>query len=187
MSKPFLTVKEYAEQTGFTSQYVYKLIKNGKLSEFVEIRNGKKVIRSEALEQIQKEKEKEKPEPDVTGQQIFAVLQEQLRAKDEQIVALQTALQRSQDLLRTEQNIRYATERRILLLEGQLQTSVDKSTPEAEESILRASEDVTKESEMAAGATDPAEPGQQTSQEVGKRQVSIWQRIQRAIRGQDKT
>ena len=185
MDNQYLTIKEFANQAGVSAQYVYKQINSGKLEKYAETVDGKKVLKPEALQIIGKQKHDNQMTTD--EQSIVSFLQEQLTEKDRQIAELQKALTQAQELLRTEQNVRYFSERRILLLEGQLQTSGDRTTPEAEKSNLGASEDVAEGSDMAAGATDPTEPGQQTSQEVGKRQVSIWQRIQRAIRGQDKT
>lgn len=49
MNKEYLTVKEYAEIKGCSTQYVYKLLQT-KLQPFVELVEGRKVLKIEVLE-----------------------------------------------------------------------------------------------------------------------------------------
>lgn len=120
MENQYLTPKQLADATGVSVQYIYQLIKTDKLSPYVEkitVKGRQRtMLRTEAVEQFKERKAESTP---TTEQQLIAILQEQLSAKDKQIEELQA-------IIKTEQGLRYSAETRIALLEGTV------TDPEAE-------------------------------------------------------
>ena len=99
MEKQYLTVKEYAEGAGITTQAVYKQMKK-QLAPFVVEQDGKKLILATALQTSCKPEEEENPEESspeddgcqqVTNQlqtvtnQVIEILRQQLETKDRQL------------------------------------------------------------------------------------------------------
>ena len=118
MQKEYLTVSQFAKKVGVTPQYVYKQLNDGKLSEYVEMVDGKKRIRSDALEVFQKKPKKEQ----TTEQQLIAILREQLQAKDKQIEELQA-------IVKAEQSLRYGAESRLKAIESRTETETVNPAP----------------------------------------------------------
>lgn len=116
MQKEYLTVSQFAKKVGVSPQYVYKQLNEGKLSEYVEMVDGKKRIRSEALDTFQKKAKKEQ----TTEQQLIAILREQLQSKDRQIEELQA-------IVKAEQSLRYSAESRLLAIESHTETETEDS------------------------------------------------------------
>lgn len=181
MNSEYLTVKVFANKAGVSTQYVYKQIRDGKLSQYTENIDGKLFLKPEALEKVGKQKHDN--QKSTNEQPIVSFLQDQLIEKDRQIAELQTALQRSQELLRTEQNIRYAVEKRILLLEGQQAAGADKTTVEAEKADTGDSGAVTGDS----GSTDQNESTRPNVERAGiadsEEHETFWRRIWKTFRG----
>lgn len=182
MNSEYLTIKEFANKAGVSAQYVYKQIRDGKLTEYTEIIDGKRYLKPEALEKIGKQKHDNKES--TNEQTIVSFLQDQLNAKDKQIAELQTALQRSQELLKREQDIIAVTQKRLLLLEGDQAAGAEEPTGEAEEAVTGDSGAVTE----ASGGADQEQNDRQTSRKptaehIEKRRLSFWDRIKAAIRG----
>lgn len=182
MNSEYLTIKEFANKAGVSAQYVYKQIRDGKLTEYTEIIDGKRYLKPEALEKIGKQRHDNKES--TNEQTIVSFLQDQLNAKDKQIAELQTALQRSQELLKREQDIIAVTQKRLLLLEGDQAAGAEEPTGEAEEAVTGDSGAVTE----ASGGADQEQNDRQTSRKptaehIEKRRLSFWGRIKAAIRG----
>jgi len=189
MNGQYLTIKEFSKKAGVSPQYVYKEIRDGKLTQYTEIVDGKKVLKPEALEIIGKRKHDNKNS--TNDQSIVSLLRDQLNEKDRQIEELHTELQRSQELLqrsqellKREQDIRIVTEKRLLLLEGQ-------QIEEPEETTSKAEKAVTDDSKAVTGASGRADQGQNNGRrrknpidkQVGKRSVTFWDRFRRGRRG----
>ena len=47
MNSEYLTIKEFANKAGVSAQYVYKQIRDGKLTEYSEIIDGKRYLKPE--------------------------------------------------------------------------------------------------------------------------------------------
>jgi len=151
MQKEYLTVSQFAKKVGVSPQYVYKQLNEGKLSEFVEIVDGKKRIRSDALEVFQKKPKKEQ----TTEQQLITILREQLQAKDKQIEELQA-------IVKAEQSLRYGVESRLKAIESRTETETvnPASTP--------------TDGNMDATASRTATPA---TQERSQGTPSLWKRF----------
>lgn len=95
----YLSISEFANSAGVSTQSVYKRLQTD-LKEFTTIKNGKKVISDEALKLYYKHnnKQQKRQQNDNELQQVVKLLQEQLKAKDEQIARLQNALELQQQL-----------------------------------------------------------------------------------------
>ena len=91
----FLTISEFATASGVTSQAIYKRLQKD-LKAFVKVENGKKYINKDGLKLFNKT-EKDNPVNNEL-QKVIELLQEQLKAKDEQIAGLQIALEIQQQL-----------------------------------------------------------------------------------------
>lgn len=131
MEKQYFTIKEFAKQAGISPQYVYKQLKTGKLSQYAETIDGKKMLKAEALAEYRQNKNKQK-EP-TTEQQLISILQDQLSAKDRQIEELQA-------IVKAEQSLRYSAEHRLSLLEGTVTDGTVKPAEEPTEAAAEASE-----------------------------------------------
>lgn len=96
MDKELLTIKEFAEVAGVSPQAVYKQL-NNKLKPYLTIVDGKKMLNTTAIELFKKPDIK--PTVDSTNiQQLINMLQTELNAKNQQIEALQSALDQAQKL-----------------------------------------------------------------------------------------
>ncbi|HEY5555637.1 hypothetical protein [Acetobacterium sp.] len=93
--KTYVTVKEFADMTGKTTQAIYKRIKEPSMLEFVKIKNGHTLISTDALD-LFNIKTADKPiKKDLQSNVIlpsnvswaFDILIEQLATKDVQIAA----------------------------------------------------------------------------------------------------
>ena len=95
----YLSISEFANSAGVSTQSVYKRLQTD-LKEFTTVKNGKKVISDEALKLYYKHNNKQQKhqQNDNELQQVVKLLQEQLKAKDEQIARLQNALELQQQL-----------------------------------------------------------------------------------------
>lgn len=95
----YFSISEFANSAGVSTQSVYKRLQTD-LKEFTTVKNGKKVISDEALKLYYKHNNKQQKhqQNDNELQQVVKLLQEQLKAKDEQIARLQNALELQQQL-----------------------------------------------------------------------------------------
>ena len=191
MNSDYMTVKEFAKKAGVSSQYVYKQIRDGKLTKYIEIIDGKKFLKSEALEKIGKQKNDNQKQ--TNDQPLVSFLQDQLNAKDKQIAELQMALQRSQELLKREQDIRLVTEKRLMMLEEQRETEVEEPSGETEKAVTDSSEvDKTdpkqdnwrRSSDQSGGEAEKEQIHQNGATEhVEKGRISLWKLFWGTIRG----
>ena len=94
--KELLTIKEFAELSGRTTQAVYKQL-NTKLSPFVKLVNNKKMVEKRALkevfdiniEQLKQQNLNEETNPESP---LYEISKAELEAKNEQILNLQVEL-----------------------------------------------------------------------------------------------
>lgn len=91
----FLTISEFATASGVTSQAIYKRLQKD-LKAFVKVENGKKYINKDGLKLFEKTEKNNQVNNEL--QKVIELLQEQLKAKDEQIAGLQRALEIQQQL-----------------------------------------------------------------------------------------
>lgn len=82
-----ITVKELARELNISVQAVYKMLKKEKYKKYISVVDGKKLIKKEILEEINK------PDKNINGVQIYAddmqkALFKQLEIKDKQIEQL---------------------------------------------------------------------------------------------------
>lgn len=183
MNSENLTIKQFAKKAGVSTQYVYKQIREGKLTEYTEIVDGKKYLKPEALEKIGKQKQDNQIQ--TNEQTIVSFLQEQLKEKDRQIAELQEMLKQSQELLRIE---KVTTERRILMLEEQITEQTDGNTAKAEEAFTGQSEADSGRSEKTESVAGGADRNRSETNPKGLKQTkqkpeTFWKRLQKAIRG----
>lgn len=92
----FISVQKFAELAGVSRQTVYKRLSTD-LQKYVKFVNGKKVISNKALKifNVNLEDDKCKPvdkEMSISVNDLSTILQEQLKAKDEQIKSLESQL-----------------------------------------------------------------------------------------------
>ncbi len=114
--KELLTITEYAQERGVSTQTIYQQIKKG-LKKYVVVVEGKKYIHRKALEEngatnsqpTRNQVANQVAQPDIT------FYQQQIEEKDKQINALMEQLQSAQnqnstltDLLKREQDLRMA-------------------------------------------------------------------------------
>ena len=180
MNSEYMTIKEFATKAGVSTQYVYKQIRDGKLDKYLEIVDGKRYLNPEALKKIGKQKNDN--QKTTNEQPIVSFLQDQLGEKDRQIAELQNSLARAQELLRTEQNIRYAVEKRLLLLEERQAAGAEEPSGEAKEAVTDDSGAITEASEdqkqnNIQRYTNPI------AKTVENEHVSFWRRLWKTIRG----
>ena len=90
----------------------------------------------------------EAPKEESTEKQLIAILQEQLKAKDQQIAQLQ-------DIVKAEQSFRYAAEQRIALLEARSEEAKEEPIESVKVDSEVESHSVTKETEDAGTQLDP--------------------------------
>lgn len=95
MDKEYLSISEFAEAAGVTTQAIYKRLQTD-LKDYATELKGRKVLKAEAL-RLFTDKEEKQPNANEL-QQVVELLKEQLRAKDEQIQRLQNALELQQQL-----------------------------------------------------------------------------------------
>ena len=100
--KDYLTIKEFSEEAKISRQAVYKQLKT-KLSDYVKVENGKSLINKEALsfyinQNDNREDNKNQPGDNLLTS-VIETLQEQLKAKDDQILALQEQNKRLAELM----------------------------------------------------------------------------------------
>lgn len=94
--KELLTIKEFAELSGRTTQAVYKQL-NTKLSPFVKLINNKKMLEKRALKEvfdidIEQPKQQDFNEEINLESPLYEILKTELEAKNEQILNLQVEL-----------------------------------------------------------------------------------------------
>lgn len=82
-----ITIKELASELNISVQAVYKMLKKEKYKKYISVVDGKKLIKKEILEEINK------PDKNINGVQIYAddmqkALFKQLEIKDKQIEQL---------------------------------------------------------------------------------------------------
>ena len=151
MDKEYLTIKELADLAGVSTQSVYKLLKS-KLADYETTVNGKRMIRSAALKEVYGKVDPEETTKDTqdvtTEKQLIAILQEQLKAKDQQIAQLQ-------DIVKAEQSFRYAAEQRIALLEARSEDPKEEPIESMKVDSEVESHSVTQETEDAGTQLDP--------------------------------
>ena len=151
MDKEYLTIKELADLAGVSTQSVYKSLK-GRLADYVTTVNGKRMIRAAALKEVygktDPEEKAEEPKEESTEKQLIAILQEQLKAKDQQIAQLQ-------DIVKAEQSFRYAAEQRIALLEARSEEPKEEPIESVKVDSEVESHSVTQETEDAGTQLDP--------------------------------
>ena len=191
MNSDYMAIKEFAKKAGVSTQYVYKQIRDGRLTEYIEIIDGKKFLNPEALEKIGKQKKGNQKQTD--EQPLVSFLQDQLNAKDKQIAELQMALQRSQELLKREQDIRLVTEKRLMMLEEQQETEAEEPSGETEKAVTDSSgvgrtdskqDNWRRSSDQSGGEAEKEQIHQNGSTEhVEKGRISIWKRFWGTIRG----
>ena len=80
----YMTVKDFAEAAGVTTQYVYKLLGN-KLQPFTNRENGKTLISAEALSLFSGNETSQETDKQQTIDNLLIALQQQLSIKDEQL------------------------------------------------------------------------------------------------------
>lgn len=98
--KEFLTIKEFAEVVGVSSQSVYKRL-NSTLKPYLSIKNGKKYLNIKALELYSDTDDKdnflnENNQLATNNNQLIQLLKDELEAKNKQIEKLQSLLEQSQ-------------------------------------------------------------------------------------------
>ena len=98
--KEFLTIKEFAEVAGVSSQSVYKRL-NSTLKPYLSIKNGKKYLNIKALELYSDTDDKdnflnENNQLATNNNQLIQLLKDELEAKNKQIEKLQSLLEQSQ-------------------------------------------------------------------------------------------
>ncbi len=100
--KEFLTISEFATKAGVSRQAVYKQLTT-KLTNYVKVDNGKKLINKEALElfvnSVDTPGDNIRAQNDNLLSSVIETLQQQLKAKDEQIEALQEQNKRLAELM----------------------------------------------------------------------------------------
>lgn len=118
----YLSVKQFSERAGVSSQAVYKQL-NNKLKKFKKVENGKTYINIRGLSCFVSTNSTNVVQP---VEQMIELLKEQLKAKDEQIRALNEQLKAKDETLKNAMRI---TENTQILLKNQQ----EKSMPAIEE------------------------------------------------------
>ena len=114
MSK-YVSVKEFARQAGVSAQAVYKQLDN-KLKGYWQVKDGKKVIDLEGLAVF--EKPLSTNGYDNNSAKVIELLTDQLKKKDEQIEALNEALQKALQTADQAQRLHASAEQQIALLQA---------------------------------------------------------------------
>ena len=118
----YLSVKQFSERAGVSSQAVYKQL-NNKLKKFKKVENGKTYVNIRGLSCFVSTNSTNVVQP---VEQMIELLKEQLKAKDEQIRALNEQLKAKDETLKNAMRI---TENTQILLKNQQ----EKSMPAIEE------------------------------------------------------
>lgn len=118
----YLSVKQFSERAGVSSQAVYKQL-NNKLKKFKKVENGKTYVNIRGLSCFVATNSTNVVQP---VEQMIELLKEQLKAKDEQIRALNEQLKAKDETLKNAMRI---TENTQILLKNQQ----EKSMPAIEE------------------------------------------------------
>lgn len=118
----YLSVKQFSERAGVSSQAVYKQL-NNKLKKFKKVENGKIYVNIRGLSCFVSTNSTNVVQP---VEQMIELLKEQLKAKDEQIRALNEQLKAKDETLKNAMRI---TENTQILLKNQQ----EKSMPAIEE------------------------------------------------------
>lgn len=122
----YLSVKQFSERAGVSSQAVYKQL-NNKLKKFKKVENGKTYVNIRGLSCFVATNSTNVVQPvEQPVEQMIEVLKEQLKAKDEQIRALNEQLKAKDETLKNAMRI---TENTQILLKNQQ----EKSMPAIEE------------------------------------------------------
>ena len=93
MKNELLTVQEFADVAGISKQAVYKAL-NNKLKPFVQLVDGKKMLKNQALREVYGVEVEQPDNPTLNNQSqpletVIAMLQRELEVKNGQIEALQ--------------------------------------------------------------------------------------------------
>lgn len=129
----YLSVKQFSERAGVSSQAVYKQL-NNKLKKFKKVENGKTYVNIRGLScffatnstNVEQPVEQLSTNVEQPVEQMIELLKEQLKAKDEQIRALNEQLKAKDETLKNAMRI---TENTQILLKNQQ----EKSMPAIEE------------------------------------------------------
>ena len=122
----YLSVKQFSERAGVSSQAVYKQL-NNKLKKFKKVENGKTYVNIRGLSCFVATNSTNVVQPvEQPVEQMIELLKEQLKAKDEQIRALNEQLKAKDETLKNAMRI---TENTQILLKNQQ----EKSMPAIEE------------------------------------------------------
>lgn len=122
----YLSVKQFSERAGVSSQAVYKQL-NNKLKKFKKVENGKTYVNIRGLSCFVSTNSTNVVQPvEQPVEQMIELLKEQLKAKDEQIRALNEQLKAKDETLKNAMRI---TENTQILLKNQQ----EKSMPAIEE------------------------------------------------------
>lgn len=115
MEQEFLSIKDFAARAGVSAQAIYKRLNNpgDELINWLKADGKQKKLAAAALSLFQKKEESTSCETNYqpVDNQLIAMLQEELRQKNEQIATLQK-------LLGQEQQLRLVADQRILMLES---------------------------------------------------------------------
>ena len=115
MEQEFLSIKDFAARAGVSAQAIYKRLNNpgDELINWLKADGKQKKLAAAALSLFQRKEESTSCEPTCqpVDNQLIAMLQEELRQKNEQIATLQR-------LLGQEQQLRLVADQRILMLES---------------------------------------------------------------------
>jgi hypothetical protein len=115
MEQEFLSIKDFAARAGVSAQAIYKRLNNpdDELINWLKADGKQKMLAAAALSLFQKKEESTSCETNCqpVDNQLIAMLQEELRQKNEQIATLQR-------LLGQEQQLRLVADQRILMLES---------------------------------------------------------------------
>lgn len=157
MTGKYLTVTEFAEKAGVSTQTVYDQIRPGKrLHPYVRKINGKKHIRMDGLNYYTGRSE-DVPEGDPdhnreagAGDPFIAILQEQLRTKDEQIRA------KDEQIKAKDEQIKDLTEavKAGTALQYRLQEQIALLTGETEQEAQQAASDDTEAQAASQSVTE---------------------------------
>lgn len=124
-----LSVQEFAEKAGVTTQWIYKQVRDKReINRYVIRVDGHIRINAEALSLYKTTSEQKQDGADSAEshlQELVQIMKEQLQVKDEQISQLQ-------EMVKTEQSLRLSAERRILLLEQPEPEEQENVAPEPE-------------------------------------------------------
>lgn len=138
-----LTVKEFAERAGVSTQAVYARLASKEIANFVQVEQGKKSIDSAALAFFS---DKHNGQVDCKGKdnlqseiltKMLDTLREQLTEKDKQ---LQAAAEEKAELLARLKDAQQAEQQAHALHAGTMQTALIESRPEAAQTVEKRTE-----------------------------------------------